>query len=85
MAEGALDRSGGGSPAGRGWSARDVRAARGLDPEARQRRVEGCAAGGGGEWGGRLGLESRKVDSSGMPQVRTEPQEKEVIPDESEA
>jgi hypothetical protein len=33
----------------------------------------------------RLGLESRKVDRSGMPQVRTEPQEKEVIPDESEA
>jgi hypothetical protein len=33
----------------------------------------------------RLGLESGKVDRSGMPQVRTEPQEKEVIPDESEA
>jgi hypothetical protein len=30
-------------------------------------------------------VESRKVDRSGMPQVRTEPQEKEVIRDESEA
>ena len=84
---------------GESGSARNAPRSVGVDPEARAARwlvLEVGAANGNADVG--LGSEgdaqgyaptsrtsTRKVDRSGMPQVRQDPRKKEVIPDETHA